>query len=421
MRSAQHHRQFIQTSLSVVVVLFATALITACQSNLLTPVQLPSTPSPVSAYPAAPTAPNTAVAQAHLTTAVAVAAPSPALPDPRLGASAQGLKGYVTADNTGAIFIQWTETGSSLSGTMLVAQPDGKSQSGTKTTTANFTGVRSGNHLSLILPQGLGLSTTIAAELNEPFLTMYFPDNRGTITPVTLHPGTAAEFNDAVITLQQQAQQQVAQEQVYQATIAANNKQGTATASALSLQQKTVANANARLAEALRQLASDTSSLPSHGDFSGYLPSYADDWASMQADDREMRKEAANSPRNCTYVQIDLTHITIDQTHIGIDHDNVTRVSTQLNDNIGTVKQDIQSVRAAYMTLQGAVTANTTGAPAPQFTQEDVTKAVNAAQQEIDKSTSASQNARNQAADYDQKAADLLKNAKSFVAGLKCQ
>lgn len=371
-----------------------------------------------------------------------------ATPDAAVSDSARTLRGYVAADNTGAMFVAWTETGDSLSGTMQTAFPDAKSQSGIRSNSASFTGVRSGNHLSITVPQGFGTASTFSGELNDPLLILFFPDSRGTITPIALHPGTVAEYNQAVIALQQQVQKQVSQAQSVQATIATQAQvvQATATtqalqrkattvtqatiaqatANTLDRQQVNVERANRDLSAALITLKSDTISLAQlNSNFGNDLKNYANDWSTAQRDYAQMQKDAAVKPFDCyqlSSVQYDVNNsIQYDvKNSIGYDHNSLADENKRFADVVTGVKQDIQAVQNSYSTLQAASAANTTGTPAPQFTQDDVTKAVNAVQQQIDAATAAMQGTQTQGADYDQKAAQLLKDTQTFVAGLKC-
>lgn len=127
--------------------------------------------------------------------------------DPALSNAAQDLRGYVFADETIAIFLQWVESANALSGTASFAQPDAASASGVKAMSVGFTGVRAGKQITFTVPFGSGAPTTWTGVLDVLSLAMYFPTTNGTISPLTLHPGTAADYNQAVLTLQQRVTQ----------------------------------------------------------------------------------------------------------------------------------------------------------------------------------------------------------------------
>ncbi len=360
--------------------------------------------------------------------------------DPALSNAAQDLGGYVFADETIAMFIQWTESANALSGTASFAQPDAASASGVKAVSVGFTGVRAGKQITFTVPFGSGAPTTWTGVLDVLSLAMYFPTTNGTISPLMLHPGTAADYNQAVLMIQQSALQQAAQARVAQATATAQVSQqaavataqvtmAQATADALNMQRTNVANANERLNSALRNLKSDTDKLARDTTFDALLQSYANHWTMMQEKDQTMRKDAAKQPLTCfqrNTVESEANSIEPLARSIQSDDASLQSIADRINTDLqgdsysSGIKRDIQTAQTAFTALQTAVAANTTGAPSPQFTQDDVNNAVNVAQQQIDTSTAAMKGAQKQGADYDQKVAQLLKNAQGFVAGLKC-
>lgn len=316
------------------------------------------------------------------------------------------------------MFVAWTETGDTLSGTMQLASPDTSSQYGIRANNVSFTGVRSGNHLSITVPQGFGTANTFSGEFNGPLLTLFFPDSRGTITPVVLHPGTVAEYNQAVIGLQQQVGQQVAQAQAAQATTAAYAKLGTATASALYSQQENVRAANTGVADALRQLTRAVNDLAQDSTFD--FPLEESNQTNLQTANQQLRKDAAKPPVDCMQIQFDLDNVELYASPVSDAHSFMQSKTDRIQQESATVKALVQDVQRAYTDTSTATAANTTGIPAPQFTQEDVTKAVTTAQQQIDRSMQAIQDAQQRLTGYEQQAAQTLKDAKSLVARVKC-
>ncbi|GEM_PF-4737194 len=393
------------------ITLFVIMLTVACQSG-----------GAISSAVGNAAATATAASARPITTAASTLIPTlataTATPDVAVSNAARGLQGYVAADDSGAVFITWTESGGTLSGTMQVAQPDLKSQSGVQATSASFTGTRSGNHVTLTIPQGLGIASTIAGEFNGPLLTLYFPQKSGTITPVVFHSGTAADYNQAVIALQQQVKQQVAQTQAAQATTTSYAKQGTATANVFVTQQENVRKANAQVANTLRQLTSAVNDLAQDSTFD--FPIEESDQQHLQAADQQLRKDAAKQLVDCTQIQFDLDNVELYASPVSDAHSSLQAQVDRIQRESAKVRALIETLQQAYGELGMVAAANTTGAPAPQFTQEDITKAVNAAQQQIDRSTQAIHDAQQRLTGYEQQGAQTLKDAKSFVAGLKC-
>lgn len=85
----------------------------------------------------------------------------------------------------------------------------------------------------------------------------------------------------------------------------------------------------------------------------------------------------------------------------------------QVETNIGTSQRALQR-------LQAAVAANPAGVRQPKLGSENVAAAQTAARKLLADSASALEAAGAQAADFDQRAAELVQSARSFVSGLRC-
>lgn len=333
--------------------------------------------------------------------------PTPAL-DPSLN-----LPGYLAVYYDGAIFVEWTEVGGTLSGTLYSTGPDDENPDGLRSTTAGFTGILDDNQLALTIPQGLGFATTVSGLLDGDSLTLYFTDDNGSPTPAFLHRSTLAEYAQAVRTLGQETAQGIPCAQEVEET-----------ATAIAAQQNAVEDANAALGYAISRLNDDVAQLAEDTDFTGVIDNYATDWADMQDDDEAMRAEAEVVPFDCfqlTNVEFALTELEYDVTEFEFNDTNLDYAVDTVNNDIAAAEQDIADVRAAFDELQAAVAGNTTGEPDAWFTQDDVDRAVGSAQEQIDASNEAIETAQAQAEDYDQQATELLAQGRNFVAGLTCQ
>lgn len=336
---------------------------------------------------------------------------SPAYPTPALDPSLN-LPGYLAVFYDGAFFVEWTEMGGTLSGTLYWTGPDEQSPDGLGSMTAGFTGILDGNQMALTIPQGLGFTTTVSGLLEGDSLSLFFTDDNGNPTPAVLHRGTLAEYDQAVRSLRQETAQGTACAQAVEAT-----------ATAIAAQQNAVDDANAALDYAINRLNDDVAQLAEDTDFTGVIDAYATDWTDMQDDDEAMRAEAEVVPFDCyqlTSVEFALTELEYDVTEFEFDDTNLEYAVDTVNSDIAAVEQDIVDVRAAFDMLQAAVAANTTGEPEAWFTQDDVDRAVNSAQEQIDVSNETIETAQAQAQDYDEKAAELLEQGRDFVAGLTC-
>lgn len=409
----KYHRRMSLSLIYLAIAFIMTIVTAACQSG----AESSATPSresssmPTSTREITTVTPSPAPTITPVTTATpiptATTTATPAITAPTAISRndvAPQIDGYLAADSNHVTFIQFT------SGDI---QDFWRSGNQTYHQSIPFSVInQAGNQLTFDFGYGKGWPNRATGVLNGSNLTLVLPNPDGTFVNVVFSAATLADYNQAIQGIQRQVTQGNTQATVAQAT--ANSQEA---------QQANMKKANAQVSSALRALAGDTDTLARDTNFDSTLQTYAKDWARMQADDTRMRKDGAKQPLTCVQLgslQADVGGIEADRGTIEADHGSLQAVATTVNSDLKAVKQDMQSVLAAFSALQSAVAANTTGAPTPQFTQEDITNAVNAGQQQIDRSTKALQDAQNQAADYDQKAAQLLKTAQTFVAGLKC-
>src|SRR5215210_7857963 len=76
------------------------------------------------------------------------------------------LRGFLATSPDSVIFIEWTEAGRTISGTIQWAGPSSSSQSGIKTESGGFTGIRADNRVTLTIPAGLAFSTTMSGTID---------------------------------------------------------------------------------------------------------------------------------------------------------------------------------------------------------------------------------------------------------------
>jgi hypothetical protein len=354
-----------------------------------------------------PTATPTATPQSTYSACTAPPYPTPAL-DPTLN-----LSGYLALYYDGAGFVEWIDVAGSLSGTLYWTSPDDERPREFKSETVSFTGVLSDDRLALTFEQGFGFNTTISGQLSDGTLTLYFPQDSGAPWAAVMHPGTLAEYQQAIRSLELEAAQ--AQECAQEVG---------ATATAVAAQQDAVAVANASVDRALSDLADATSRLEDATDFSDTMSEYADDLSTMQDDDNEMRSDAAVEPFDCyqlSVVEYDLSVIEYDMTVIEYDRDTLLSYDIEtVNGYISDVEQAMRDVQSAFDWLQTADVANTTSSPSPAYTQDDIAQDVTAAQQQIDASQATIDTAQEQASGYEQSASQVLQDASDYVAGLAC-
>lgn len=348
--------------------------------------------------------------------------PTPTVP-PTPTTIVNDLRGYLATFSDGYMFVEWTDNGSTLSGTIQSAGPKSKTGFGIATSSAGFTGIRADSRVTLTIPAGLGFATTLSGTLDGSALTLFIPNQQGVTTPYAFRAATLTDYNRAVEALKQDDAQRVAQAQAAQATANAQNQAAQATASTQSKQQAAVRDANATLADALRRLSNDSERLQRDAKYDGVLKTYNSNWATMQADYQRVTDGAAKKPLSClqmSQIQVNLGTVEVDYGSIEVARGSFEVVQSAVDSDLKTVQAGIQDVQGAFSALQRAVAANTTGSPAPQYSATDVDKAVSAANEATATATNKASQAQSQASAIDGKAAQLLKRGTEFVATLKC-
>jgi hypothetical protein len=194
---------------------------------------------------AGPSDSGTGVARSAAVTVVPTVAlqPSPtALPNP----APQALGGYLAHASNGVVFLQWTQSGAGLNGTLTQAYTHGGDPTTLTHDSASFSGVLTGGSVTLNFSQGLGISGTWTGTFSGNTLTLSYPAADGTLSTLTFGPGSVADYNSAVAYLQAQA-----------AGAAAAN-------AAQAALDQAVAEASDRLGRAVNQMNGDASQASSH-------------------------------------------------------------------------------------------------------------------------------------------------------------
>jgi hypothetical protein len=122
------------------------------------------------------------------------------------GAALHGLPSrWIASDTDDAGYLQWTLTGSHVSGQLTYTYLTTPSSTTTQTNTASFTGEISNGNVTLTLPEGLGAVSSLTGEISGSALTLDFPANNGTIQELTFHGGTIRQYNQLVSDLERTA------------------------------------------------------------------------------------------------------------------------------------------------------------------------------------------------------------------------
>ena len=107
--------------------------------------------------------------------------------------------GYLAQPSDGVVFIQWTESGNRLSGTAQYETLSGSPPNQTVSTqTISVTGQLSGSTITVSFDGGASVFGT----LSGGSFTVNFPQNDGSLEPITFQEASATQFNEALASLQ---------------------------------------------------------------------------------------------------------------------------------------------------------------------------------------------------------------------------
>jgi len=150
-------------------------------------------------------------------------------------------------------------------------------------------------------------------------------------------------------------------------------------------------------------------------EYESILSDFENDWAAMQATNREMRAKASRQPLSCDDlydIEYDLYGIEYDLYDIEDDEYSLEWSEDWYAEDVTALRQAMTAVQQAYAQLELAVAANTTGVPTPA----DISSAITRAQTRLD----TLEQVESRAKEIRQHADTLLADAERFVAGLSC-
>jgi hypothetical protein len=121
-------------------------------------------------------------------------------PAPAAGTS-NGAALFVGSASNSAVLIQWTRSGSRVSGTFDQALITGSETESVDSTVGPMTGTIAGSGITLSLT---GQDTNLTGTLDGSGLELTFPGTNSGVTTIALTTGTADDFNQQVDSLQNQ-------------------------------------------------------------------------------------------------------------------------------------------------------------------------------------------------------------------------
>jgi hypothetical protein len=326
--------------------------------------------------------------------------------------------GYLHTDDDSATFIQWAKAEREIKGQMQVL--DVNREGKTDSSSYSFEGVFDGDNLSLTFRGRHQTSlegVTVTGTLKGDALTLFWPQNNGTLLTQELRPASVAEYNDAAHILQERAREIVAASEEAKRLAAAAR----AEAARLAAEKRAVVEAQNKVAGAAQSLHNAVRALAGADFYADELRSYGETWRRM----KEARAELlAESRKPLTSHQLGKVErkLGIMSQHLGKIESRRGSFDSRLssaNMRIRDTEEEIARLQLAFALLQKAQAANTTGEPRGAVKAEFIAKAVQSARSEINKALAARDVAKSRAAAYDKQAADLYRQAEAFVKTLK--
>src|SRR5258708_15394440 len=190
--------------------------------------------------------------------------------------------GYLTTGSNYVLFIQFTNTNGTLSGEWNEADVVTNTYKNILQVSpfqTSFSAFLNGTQFNLDVN-----GRTYAGSFDGNNVTIEFPQQDGTLAPITLAPASIDNYNNAITNLQNTVTQENQ-----------NTADAQATTTATTNEQQATSDANAQLGNALNQLGADTNTLSSIS-FSDTLNAYASSWQQMQKDyAQEQRSEEHTS------------------------------------------------------------------------------------------------------------------------------
>ena len=298
---------------------------------------------------------------------------------PGLGGSSPD--GYLYRDANTVVFVQWTQTGSDLSGTLDVAYIDPNDATQVTTETHSITGVLANGSVTLTLDKSVLGTTNLSGTFNGSALTLNVPEADGTITQATFSPASLSDYNGDVSTLQNQAgrarsaQQQAEQQQAEQ--------------QALAQAEKKVDDAVATVESDLSGLSHDTDFSSGLGEVSSSVAQTDKDLASTQQAAKSTEAEAQQYPGgNYGQVCADAGGVNADAGGVDADAGGVEASAGGVEAALQAARNDVTTLQSDFAAIASAESQVPQYRPSNAPTSDQVDAAVAAAQKAMSQAVS---------------------------------
>jgi hypothetical protein len=306
--------------------------------------------------------------------------------------------GYLASGSNYVLFIQFTNTNGTLSGEWNeadVVTNTSKNMLQVSPFHTSFSAYLDGTQFNLDVS-----GHTYAGSFDGNNVTIEFPQQDGTLAPITLTPASIDDYNNAITNVQNTVNQENQ-----------NTADAQATASTLAATATATTDEQNRLNYDLANIGGAINSLQSDADFSSILKRYSNEITQMQRDYQQEQSDANGGCANYGTVGVDDGTVQVDQGTIQtIDGSLQVQISSMQSDN-ANVEDFLQKIQQHW---------NNLGKVAPNVSQNDINTAIQNGTNAVNQGKSNLQSAQNQASGFDNQAKQIVGQADSLYNNMHC-
>jgi hypothetical protein len=306
--------------------------------------------------------------------------------------------GYLASGSNYVLFIQFINTNGTLSGEWNEA--DVVSNTSTNVLQVNpfhtsFSAFLNGTQFNLAVN-----GRTYAGSFDGNNVTIEFPQQDGTLAPITLTLSSIDNYNNAITNLQNN----VNQENQNTADVLATASTMAATATATTDEQN-------RLNYDLQNIGSTISSLNTDANFNSLFGQYQNDLNQEKKDYQTEQNDASGGCSNANQVSADVNQVQADYNQITADDNQFQADSNQVSSDLSVVKDFVNKIEQHW---------NDLGKSSPGITQNDIDAAVHNGNAAIQNAQGALSTSTSQIHGYDATSQQILQQANNLYSSMKC-
>ncbi len=305
--------------------------------------------------------------------------------------------GYLATGSTYVLFIQFTNTNGTLSGEWDEAYDVRNTNNVLQVNTFNtsFSALLNGTQFNLTID-----GHTYAGSFNGNNVTIEFPQQDGTLTPITLTPASVSDYNNAIAAFENsvnQANQITANAQATTTSIEA-------TATVTTDEQNRLNYDLSNIGGAIQQLASDSN-------FSSLFKDYTNNLNQMQTDYQTEQNDAKVGCSNANQVSADANQVSADNNQTSANDNQLKADNNQVSSDLSNVQGYVSKIEQHWSNL---------GNSSPGVTQNEIDTAVHNGNTAIQNAQAAVSSATSQIHGYDSTSQQILQQANNLYTSMKC-